>query len=134
LVLRHRKQKLNLTKVGLKEEFLSRYLNEGFSGGEKKRAEVLQMAVLKPKIAILDEPDSGLDIDAIQAVAKAISQVSDEKATTIIITHYARILKYLDKLDFVHVFTDGKIMQTGDATLADKLEAEGYEWVLKQKA
>ncbi len=126
--------KENLEKVGLKEEFLSRYLNEGFSGGEKKRAEVLQMAVLKPKIAILDEPDSGLDIDAIQAVAKAISQVSDEKATTIIITHYARILKYLDKLDFVHVFTDGKIMQTGDATLADKLEAEGYAWVLKQKA
>ncbi len=126
--------KENLKKVGLKEEFLSRYLNEGFSGGEKKRAEVLQMAVLKPKIAILDEPDSGLDIDAIQAVAKAISQVSGKDATTIIITHYARILKYLDKLDFVHVFAEGKIMMTGDATLADKLEAEGYEWVTKQTA
>ena len=119
--------------MGLKEEFLSRYLNEGFSGGEKKRAEVLQMAVLRPKIAILDEPDSGLDIDAIQSVAKAISQVSGKNATTIIITHYARILKYLDKLDFVHVFADGKIMKTGDATLADKLEKEGYEWVTKQK-
>jgi Fe-S cluster assembly ATP-binding protein len=126
--------KENLEKVGLKEEFLSRYLNEGFSGGEKKRAEVLQMAVLKPKIAILDEPDSGLDIDAIQAVAKAISQVSGKEATTIIITHYARILKYLDKLDFVHVFAEGKIMKTGDATLADKLEAEGYDWVTKQTA
>jgi len=125
--------KENLAKVGLKEEFLSRYLNEGFSGGEKKRAEVLQMAVLRPKIAILDEPDSGLDIDAIQSVAKAISQVSGKNATTIIITHYARILKYLDKLDFVHVFADGKIMKTGDATLADKLEKEGYEWVTKQK-
>ena len=126
--------KENLEKVGLKEEFLSRYLNEGFSGGEKKRAEVLQMAVLKPKIAILDEPDSGLDIDAIQAVAKAISQVSGKEATTIIITHYARILKYLDKLDFVHVFAEGKVMMTGDATLADKLEAEGYDWVIKQAA
>ncbi len=126
--------KENLEKVGLKEEFLSRYLNEGFSGGEKKRAEVLQMAVLKPKISILDEPDSGLDIDAIQSVAKAISQVSGKEATTIIITHYARILKYLDKLDFVHVFSDGKILLTGDATLADKLEAEGYDWVIKQTA
>ena len=120
--------------MGLKEEFLSRYLNEGFSGGEKKRAEVLQMAVLRPKIAILDEPDSGLDIDAVQAVAKAISQVSGEKATTIIITHYARILKFLDKLDFVHVFAEGKVIKTGDAKLADKLEAEGYEWVIKQTA
>jgi len=126
--------KENLAKVGLKEEFLSRYLNEGFSGGEKKRAEVLQMAVLKPKIAILDEPDSGLDIDAVQAVAKAISQVSGKEATTIIITHYARILKFLDKLDYVHVFAEGKVMKTGDATLADKLEAEGYEWVIKQTA
>jgi len=126
--------KENLAKVGLKEEFLSRYLNEGFSGGEKKRAEVLQMAVLKPKIAILDEPDSGLDIDAVQAVAKAISEVSGNEATTIIITHYARILKFLDKLDFVHVFAEGKVMKTGDKTLADKLEAEGYEWVIKQTA
>ena len=126
--------KENLAKVGLKEEFLSRYLNEGFSGGEKKRAEVLQMAVLKPKIAILDEPDSGLDIDAVQSVAKAISQVSGKEATTIIITHYSRILKFLDKLDYVHVFAEGKVMKTGDATLADKLEAEGYEWVTKQTA
>ncbi len=124
----------NLKKVGLKEEFLSRYLNEGFSGGEKKRAEVLQMAVLKPNISILDEPDSGLDIDAVQSVAKAISEVAGKDATIIIITHYARILKFLKKLDFVHVFIDGKVIQTGDSTLADKLEAEGYEWAIKQNA
>ncbi len=122
----------NLNKVGLKEEFLSRYLNEGFSGGEKKRAEVLQMAVLKPNVSILDEPDSGLDIDAVQSVAKAISEVAGKDATIIIITHYARILKFLTKLDFVHVFIDGKVIQTGDSSLADKLEAEGYEWAIKQ--
>ena len=126
--------KENLEKVGLKEEFLSRYLNEGFSGGEKKRAEVLQMAVLKPKISILDEPDSGLDIDAVQSVAQAISKVSGKDATVIIITHYARILKFLDKLDFVHVFARGQVLKTGDASLADKLEAEGYEWALEQSA
>ncbi len=126
--------KENIAKVGLREEFLSRYLNEGFSGGEKKRAEVLQMAVLKPKISILDEPDSGLDIDAVQSVAKAISNVSTTDATVIIITHYARILKFLDKLDYVHVFAQGKVIQTGDASLADKLEAEGYEWALEKAA
>jgi Fe-S cluster assembly ATP-binding protein len=92
------------------------------------------MAVLKPNISILDEPDSGLDIDAVQSVAKAISEVAGKDATIIIITHYARILKFLKKLDFVHVFIDGKVIQTGDATLADKLEAEGYEWALKQNA
>ena len=126
--------KENIAKVGLREEFLSRYLNEGFSGGEKKRAEVLQMAVLKPKISILDEPDSGLDIDAVQSVAKAISNVSTTDATVIIITHYARILKFLDKLDYVHVFAQGKVLQTGNASLADKLEAEGYEWALEKAA
>jgi Fe-S cluster assembly ATP-binding protein len=126
--------KENIAKVGLREEFLSRYLNEGFSGGEKKRAEVLQMAVLKPKVSILDEPDSGLDIDAVQSVAKAISNVSTTDATVIIITHYARILKFLDKLDYVHVFAQGKVLQTGNASLADKLEAEGYEWALEKAA
>ena len=124
--------KENIAKVGLREEFLSRYLNEGFSGGEKKRAEVLQMAVLKPKISILDEPDSGLDIDAVQSVAKAISNVSTKDATVIIITHYARILNFLDKLDFVHVFAQGKVLQTGDASLAQELEKRGYDWVLEE--
>ena len=121
----------NLKQVGLSDEFLARYLNEGFSGGEKKRSEVLQMAVLKPTISILDEPDSGLDIDAVQSVAKAISEVSTKDATVIIITHYARILKFLKKLDFVHVFATGKILKSGDASLADELEKRGYDWIVK---
>lgn len=119
----------NLEKVGLKSEFLSRYLNEGFSGGEKKRSEVLQMAVLKPKISILDEPDSGLDIDAVQAVAKAISEISVETSTVIVITHYARILQFLKRLDHVHVFADGRVIKSGDSNLAQELEKRGYEWV-----
>lgn len=119
----------NLGRVGLDDEFLSRYLNEGFSGGEKKRSEVLQMAVLKPRISILDEPDSGLDVDAVQAVAKAISGVSAEDSTVIVITHYARILKFLSKLDRVHVFAKGVIMRSGDASLADELDRKGYDWV-----
>ncbi len=123
--------KKNLAAVGLRDDFLGRYLNEGFSGGEKKRSEVLQMAVLKPKVSILDEPDSGLDIDAVQAVAKAISEVSSADATTIVITHYARILKFLNKLDYVHVFSDGRVLKSGDASLADKLEQEGYDWIVK---
>ncbi len=104
--------KQNVNDVGLKDEFLARYLNEGFSGGEKKRSEVLQMTVLKPKVSILYESDSGLDIDYVQAVAKAISNTFDETTTTILITHYARILNYLDKLDFVHVFAEGNILKS----------------------
>lgn len=122
--------KKNLQTVGLGDDFLSRYLNEGFSGGEKKRSEVLQMAVLKPKVSILDEPDSGLDIDAVQAVAKAISDVSTPDATIIVITHYARILKFLKKLDYVHVFARGQILKSGDASLADELEKKGYDWIV----
>lgn len=123
----------NLHKVGLEDGFLTRYLNEGFSGGEKKRSEVLQMAVLKPTISILDEPDSGLDIDAVQSVAKAISEVSDKDSTIIVITHYARILNYLKKLDYVHVFAQGKILKSGDASLADELEQKGYDWILESQ-
>ena len=126
--------KQNVNDVGLKDEFLARYLNEGFSGGEKKRSEVLQMTVLKPKVSILDEPDSGLDIDSVQAVAKAISNTFDETTTTILITHYARILNYLDKLDFVHVFDEGKVIKSGDASLAGELEEKGYDWVLEKKS
>lgn len=126
--------KENLNHVGLKDEFLSRYLNEGFSGGEKKRSEVLQMAVLKPRISILDEPDSGLDIDSVQAVAKSISEVSGKDSTIIVITHYARILKFLNKLDYVHVFAKGKVLKSGDASLADKLEKEGYDWVVSAQS
>ncbi len=119
----------NLSKVGLRDDFLARYLNEGFSGGEKKRSEVLQMAVLRPRISILDEPDSGLDVDAVQAVAKAISEVSAEDSTVVVITHYARILKFLNKLDHVHVFMDGRVLKSGDASLADELDRRGYDWV-----
>ncbi len=121
--------KKNLDQVGLKHDFLSRYLNEGFSGGEKKRSEVLQMAVLQPTISILDEPDSGLDIDSVQAVAKAINQVSKKDATVIVITHYARILKFLDKLDYVHVMGQGRIVKDGPKELADELEQKGYVWL-----
>ena len=126
--------KENINAVGLKDEFLSRYLNEGFSGGEKKRSEVLQMTVLKPRISILDEPDSGLDIDSVQAVAKAISNTFDKNTTTIMITHYARILNYLDKLDYVHVFAQGKILKSGDSSLAGELEEKGYDWVVGKKS
>ena len=121
--------KKNLDQVGLRHDFLSRYLNEGFSGGEKKRSEVLQMAVLQPTISILDEPDSGLDIDSVQAVAKAINQVSKKDATVIVITHYARILKFLDKLDYVHVMGQGRIVKDGPKELADELEQKGYAWL-----
>ncbi len=121
--------KKNLDQVGLKQDFLSRYLNEGFSGGEKKRSEVLQMAVLKPTISILDEPDSGLDIDSVQAVAKAISEISRKDSTVIVITHYARILKFLDQLDYVHVMGQGKIVKDGPKELADELEQKGYTWL-----
>ncbi len=126
--------KKNLDAVGLKHDFLSRYLNEGFSGGEKKRSEVLQMAVLQPTISILDEPDSGLDIDAVQAVAKAISQTARPDSTVIVITHYARILKFLDKLDFVHVLADGKVIKEGPKELADELERSGYAGLGIQEA
>lgn len=122
--------KKNLQTVGLGEDFLGRYLNEGFSGGEKKRSEVLQMAVLKPKVSILDEPDSGLDIDAVQSVAKAISDISTKDSTVIVITHYARILKFLKKLDHVHVFAQGRVLKSGDAQLADELEKRGYDWIV----
>jgi len=126
--------KKNLDAVSLKHDFLARYLNEGFSGGEKKRSEVLQMAVLQPTISILDEPDSGLDIDAVQAVAKAISQTARPDSTVIVITHYARILKFLDKLDFVHVLSDGKVIKEGPKELADELELSGYAGLGIQEA
>jgi len=123
-----------LKMVALDESFIHRPVNEGFSGGEKKRSEVLQMTVLKPRVSILDEPDSGLDIDSVQAVAKAISNTFDKNTTTIMITHYARILNYLDKLDYVHVFAQGKILKTGDSSLAGELEKKGYDWVLEEKS
>ena len=125
----HEYLKKNLDNVGLQTTFLSRYLNEGFSGGEKKRSEVMQMLVLKPIIAILDEPDSGLDIDAIQAVAEAINILISTGAGIVIITHDARILRYLSKLDKVHVMSKGQIIKTGGKELSEELEVKGYGWI-----
>jgi Fe-S cluster assembly ATP-binding protein len=115
--------------VGLDSSFLARYLNEGFSGGEKKRSEVLQMLVLKPKFAILDEPDSGLDIDAVKAVAGSINQLINPESGVIVITHYARILRYMEKLDYVHVMSKGRIVKSGGRELAEMLEEKGYSWL-----
>jgi Fe-S cluster assembly ATP-binding protein len=113
----------------MEDSFLSRYVNEGFSGGEKKRAEILQMAVLKPEIAILDETDSGLDIDSIKFVAEAVNRMRGPDLGVLIITHYTRILEYV-RPDFVHVLVDGKFVLSGGPEIADRLETTGYaEWV-----
>ncbi|HXW11877.1 MAG TPA: hypothetical protein VD694_03880 [Nitrososphaeraceae archaeon] len=125
----HEYLKRNLDNVGLDPSFLSRYLNEGFSGGEKKRSEVMQMLVLKPNLAILDEPDSGLDIDAVKAVAEAINKLIETGAGVIVITHYARILRYLNKLDKVHVMSKGRIIKSAGKELSEELEAKGYTWL-----
>jgi len=125
----HEYVKKNLDSVGLDPSFLSRYLNEGFSGGEKKRSEVMQMLVLKPNIAVLDEPDSGLDIDAVKAVAEAINKLIETGAGVVVITHYARILRYLSKLDTVHVMAKGKIIKSGGRELSEELESKGYGWL-----
>lgn len=125
----HEYVKKNLDAVGLDPSFLSRYLNEGFSGGEKKRSEVMQMLVLKPNIAILDEPDSGLDIDAVKAVAEAINKLIDTGAGVLVITHYARILRYMKKLDYIHVVAKGKVIKSGGKELSEELEAKGYGWL-----
>src|SRR5215216_3237176 len=125
----HEYLKKNLDNVGLDPSFLSRYLNEGFSGGEKKRSEVMQMLVLRPNLAILDEPDSGLDIDSVKSVAEAINKLIDTGAGVLVITHYARILRYLKKLDYVHVVARGKVIKSGGKELAEELEAKGYTWL-----
>jgi len=108
--------------------FAGRYLNEGFSGGEKKRAEILQMATLKPRFAILDETDSGLDIDALRIVSEGVNALKGPDLGILVITHYQRILNYITP-NFVHVMMDGKIVESGDAQLALHLEEHGYEWV-----
>jgi Fe-S cluster assembly ATP-binding protein len=115
--------------VEMKSTLKERSVNEGFSGGEKKRNEILQMAVLEPKLSILDETDSGLDIDAMRIVAHGVNRLHGPDRSLLLITHYQRLLEYI-KPDFVHVFADGKIIQTGDYSLALKLEAEGYTCLL----
>jgi len=120
------KEKMNLLQVD--QNFAGRYLNEGFSGGEKKRAEILQMATLTPEIAILDETDSGLDIDALRIVADGVNALMNKDLGILIITHYQRLLNYI-KPDYVHVMLDGKIVESGGPDLALHLEDQGYEWV-----
>ncbi len=112
-------------------KFLSRSLNEGFSGGEKKRNEIFQMAMLEPKIAILDETDSGLDIDALRIVANGVNKLKNKNNAVLVITHYQRLLEYI-KPDFVHVLYNGKIVKSGDASLALQLEEKGYDWIKEE--
>ncbi|EQD72730.1 FeS assembly ATPase SufC, partial [mine drainage metagenome] len=118
----------HLEYLGLDNSFLKRPLNEGFSGGEKKRTEVLQMATLAPRFAILDEPDSGLDIDAIRSVGETVAKLHNPGMGTMVITHYQRILKFI-RPDRVHVMVDGVIALSGGRDLAEELERKGYDWV-----
>lgn len=113
------------------QDMAQRYLNEGFSGGEKKRNEILQLLMLEPAIAILDEIDSGLDIDALKVVSKGINQMRNEDFGCLMITHYQRLLNYITP-DYVHVMMQGKIVKSGGAELAQRLEAEGYDWIKKE--
>ncbi len=120
--------KAKLQMLGIDESFANRYLNEGFSGGEKKRAEILQMAILEPRLALLDETDSGLDIDALKAVADGVNKLMSEKMAVVIITHYQRLLNYI-KPHFVHIMANGRIIRTGGPELALELEDKGYSWI-----
>jgi Fe-S cluster assembly ATP-binding protein len=113
--------------------FAERYLNEGFSGGEKKRNEILQMAMLEPAMAILDETDSGLDIDALRIVASGINKLAGPERGMLLITHYQRILNYVEP-QFVHVFFDGRVVRSGGKELAQELEAKGYDWIAEEEA
>ena len=123
------KEKADLLEIDRK--FLSRSLNEGFSGGEKKRNEIFQMAMLEPKLAILDETDSGLDIDALKIVANGVNKLKNSDNAVILITHYQRLLDYIVP-DFVHVLMDGKIVKSGTKELAYKLEEKGYDWIKEE--
>ncbi|MDG1688405.1 MAG: Fe-S cluster assembly ATPase SufC [Gammaproteobacteria bacterium] len=120
------REKLQLVKMN--EEFLYRGVNEGFSGGEKKRNEILQMALLEPALAILDETDSGLDIDALKTVSEGVNALRSQDRSIVMITHYQRLLDYIVP-DFVHVLSDGQIVKSGDKELAKELESKGYSWV-----
>ena len=120
------KEKMKL--VNIKQELLSRSINEGFSGGEKKRNEIFQMAMLEPSLSILDETDSGLDIDALKIVANGVNKLKNKDNAVIVITHYQRLLDYIIP-DYVHVLHDGKIVKSGDKELAHQLEEKGYDWI-----
>ncbi|MBA2376531.1 MAG: Fe-S cluster assembly ATPase SufC, partial [Rubrobacter sp.] len=122
-------EKMKIMQMDIK--FAERYLNEGFSGGEKKRNEILQMLMLDPKLAIMDETDSGLDIDALQVVAKGVNELKGPEFSAVIITHYQRILRYIEP-DRVHVMLDGRIVTSGGKDLANQLEEKGYDWVRQE--
>jgi len=122
------KEKMKVVKM--KEELLNRAVNEGFSGGEKKRNEIFQMALLEPKLAILDETDSGLDIDALKVVANGVNGLRSEDRAIVLVTHYQRLLDYVVP-DYVHVLSDGKIIKSGGKELALELEEKGYDWILE---
>ncbi|MEE4001767.1 Fe-S cluster assembly ATPase SufC [Tenacibaculum sp. FZY0031] len=128
-MLKKIREKSELLEIDRK--FLSRSLNEGFSGGEKKRNEIFQMAMLEPKLAILDETDSGLDIDALRIVANGVNKLKSKDNAVVVITHYQRLLDYIVP-DYVHVLHDGKIVKTGDASLALELEEKGYDWIKEE--
>ena len=130
-LLKKIRQKAQLLEIDFK--FLSRSLNEGFSGGEKKRNEIFQMAMLEPKLSILDETDSGLDIDALKIVANGVNKLRNKNNAVIIITHYQRLLNYIVP-DFVHVLHNGKIVKSGTKDLAHELEAKGYDWVKQESS
>ncbi|MEC7549874.1 MAG: Fe-S cluster assembly ATPase SufC, partial [Pseudomonadota bacterium] len=116
------------TAVDLDQAFLKRGVNEGFSGGEKKRNELMQMMLLEPRLCILDETDSGLDIDALQVVASGVNAMRSESRSFLLVTHYQRLLDHIEP-DFVHVLADGRIIRSGDKSLALELEAKGYSWL-----
>jgi Fe-S cluster assembly ATP-binding protein len=123
----------SMEQLRIDRAFTSRYLNEGFSGGEKKRAEILQLAMLQPEFAVLDETDSGLDIDALRIVADGVNTMREPERGFLIITHYTRVLKYV-RPDFVHIMLDGRVVREGGSELADQLEEKGYEWVRAEVA
>ena len=123
----------NMELLDIERAFTSRYLNDGFSGGEKKRAEILQLAMLEPDIAILDETDSGLDIDALRVVSQGVNALRERGMGSLIITHYQRILDYI-KPDFVHIMLDGRIVDEGGPELVHKLEDQGYDWIREEVA
>ncbi|NOY88332.1 MAG: Fe-S cluster assembly ATPase SufC [FCB group bacterium] len=128
--------KAEMKNLSIDPSFATRYLNDGFSGGEKKRVEILQMSILNPKIALLDETDSGLDIDALKTVSEGINRFHNEENGILLVTHYQRLLNYV-KPDFVHVLMDGRFVKSGGPELALKLEESGYDWVeneIRQKA
>jgi len=123
--------KQKIKEVGMDEKFLNRAVNEGFSGGEKKRNEILQMLMLEPKLAVLDETDSGLDIDALQRVAEGVNSLRAPHRSVVVVTHYQRLLNYIVP-DVVHVMVKGKIIKSGGKALAQELEEKGYGWLLEQ--